>query len=320
MAYLSTIGTPLPASYNPQLYAPKLLRNYYEKSILAAMFNTDYQGQFNRCGDVIKIRRNAVINVRPWKDGDKIVYNDVATDDVEMRIDHGYVWSFKVSKLKMKQTDLKGFVNEWINDASKRTQDYVETNSIAKILADDLHPQNIGKNAGVDSGRYNLGTLEEPVLITNEKSDTTATNAIDYITNMVSVLDEQNVLNEGQPIAFVAPKTYRNCLAKGEFRAANIMGTPNTTTRLGQKSIANLAGADFYDTGYLRPIKNLDGDTVFPVICCTKRAASFALQFTDIWSNELESEVAIGHRGVGIWGCKLVEPKAMAVGYVKFVA
>ena len=318
MANLNTIGSPLPKNYVPQLYAPNLLFDFYDKSILAAIFNTDYQGQFTKMGDKIRIRKNARIDVRPWKDGDIIEYNDVATDDVEMTIDHGCIWSFKVSKLKMKQTDLKGFVNSWIMDASKQTQKYTETLCISQILADDLAEGNYGANAGKDSEAYNLGTLDAPVLITNEKTDTSKTNAVDYIADVMSVLAEQNVTDNGEEVSFVAPKIFRNRLAKGELRAANLLGSSNTTLRVGQKAVGSIMGANFYDTSYLRPVKNTKNETVFPIIACTKRAASFALQFTDVWSDELESQVAIGHRGVSVFDCKLVEPRAMAVGYVKF--
>ena len=318
MAYLMTKGTPLPKSYEPQLYAPRVLDNYYDNSVLAAVFNTDYQGQFSRCGDSIRIRRNATIDIRPWHDGDKIEYKSIATDDVEMKIDHGVIWSFKVSKLFMRQTDIKGFVNMWTADASKQVQKYTEVTCLGKLLADDLAPGNYGANAGVDSEAYNLGTLTAPVAITNDKTDTSATNASDYIANMMSVLSEQNVTNDGESVSFLCPKIYLNVLQKSEWRAADAVGNANTSLHRGKKAVTNVMGANVYETSYLRPVRNTSGAIVFPIIACTKRAASFALQFTDIWSDTLESEVAIGHRGLAVFGSKLVEPKALTVGYVKF--
>ena len=318
MSDLRITGTPVLKHYTPELYAPRMLKHFYENSILSAICNTDYQGEFSKMGDKIHIRKPATVEVRSWKEGDKVVYPEIGADDIEMVIDQGSIWSFKVGLLTKQQTDLKTFTDQWIQDASKQTQKYTETLCIGKILNDDLAQGNYGATAGVDSGMYNLGTLENPVVISPKETSTTATNATDYVADHISVLAEQNVTNDGEAIAFVAPKIFRNRLAKSEFKYADVMGNEATTLRLGQKAVGSVFGADFYDTGYLRPSKNTSGKTVFPVIACTKRAASFALQFTHTWNSMLEGEVAEGFRGTTAFGCKLIEPRALTVGYVTF--
>lgn len=318
MDNLNVVGAAALKNYKPELYAPRLLKNFYENSILSAIFNTDYQGEFTKMGEKIHIRKPATVEVRPWKENDPVFYPEIGADDIEMVIDHGSIWSFKVGLLTKKQVDIKDFTNQWINDASKQTQKYTETLCIAQILGDDLAEGNYGANAGVDSGLYNLGTINNPVIITPKETDSTNQNATDYVADHLSVLGEQNVLGDGETVAFIAPKIFRNRLAKSEFKYADKIGSANTTLRLGQKSVGTVFGADFYDTGYLRPIKNTSNKTVFPVVCCTKRAASFALQFTHTWNNILEGEVAEGFRGTTAFGCKLIEPKAMTVGYVAF--
>lgn len=315
---LRTIGKPQLKDYIPQLYAPRMLKHFYENSILSAIFNTDYQGEFTKMGQSIKIRKPATIDVRPYKDGDKVYYPEVGADSIEMKIDHGSIWSFKVSLLDKQQVDLKDFTNQWTQDASKQTQKYTETTCIGQILSDDLAVGNYGTTAGIDSGIYNLGTATAPVLITSKDSDANSQNATDFVSDMISVLGEQNAIDEGDAVSFICPKVYKNRLAKSEFKYADKLGTANTTLRMGQKAIGTVFGADVYETGYLRPFLNTSNQKVFPVIACTKRAASFALQFTHSWNAVLEGEVAHGFRGVTAFGCKLVEPRALAVGYVRF--
>lgn len=315
---LTIPGMPVLKNYIPQLYSPKILMDFYEKSVLTKIFNTDYEGLLKQKGDSVIIRKNATIDVNPWQDGQRVDYQEASTEDKEMKIDHASIWAFKVSPLKMQQTDLKSFVDAWTLDASKQTQKYTEITCINKILASTLAEGNYGAHAGVDSENYNLGTIDNPVIITNEKSSSTEMNVTDYITNMYSVLDEQNVTDEGKEVNFVCPKIYVNKLNKSELKRADIVGSSNTTLHFGKKAIGNIQGADVIQTGYMRPIVNAAGKKVWPVLICTKEAASFALTFTHTWASELEGEVAYGHRGVSVFGCELIEPRALAVGYVGF--
>ena len=320
MANLRVAGSKVLKSYIPELYAPRMLKHFYENSILSAIFNTDYQGEFTKMGETIHIRKPATVEVRSWKEGDHVVYPEVGADDIEMTIDHGSIWSFKVGLLTKAQVDnnMADFTSQWTQDASKQTQKYTETLCIAKILGDTLAVGNHGATAGVDSGMYNLGTLDNPVIITSTATGDNKQNALDYIADHLSVLEEQNATGDGEAVSFIGPKIYGNRLKKSdEFKYADKNGgTPSF--KLGQKSIGSVFGADFYSTGYLRPVKNTNGKTVFPVIACTKRAASFALQFTHTWDSELEGEVAHGFRGTTAFGCKLIEPRALTVGYVAF--
>lgn len=327
MANLRVAGSKVLKSYIPELYAPRMLKHFYENSILSAIFNTDYQGEFTKMGETIHIRKPATVEVRSWKEGDRVFYPEVGADDIEMTIDHGSIWSFKVGLLTKAQVDnnMADFTSQWTQDASKQTQKYTETLCIAKILGDTLAVGNHGANAGVDSGMYDLGTPTNPVIITSGATGTdngvTKQNALDYIADHLSVLEEQNATGDGEAVSFIGPKIFRNRLAKSdEFKFADKNGgTPSF--KLGQKSIGSVFGADFYSTGYLRPSKLIkEGKTltVFPVIACTKRAASFALQFTHTWDSELEGEVAHGFRGTTAFGCKLIEPRALTVGYVAF--
>lgn len=315
---LTIPGMPTLKNYTPQLYSPKILMDFYEKSVLTKIFNTDYEGQLKQKGDKVIIRKNAKIDVNPWQDGQRVVYQEATTEDVEMTIDHASIWAFKVSPLKMQQTDLKSFVDSWTFDASKQTQKFTELTCINNILASTLAEGNYGANAGCDSESYNLGTIDNPVIVTQDKSSSTEMNVTDYITNMRSVLDEQNVLDDNTLANFVCPKIYTNRLNKSELRRADIVGSTNTTLHFGKKAIGNLQGADIVETGYMKPVINSSGNKVWPVIMCTKEAASFALTFTHTWASELEGEVAYGHRGVSVFGCKLIEPRALAVGYIGF--
>lgn len=310
---------PVASGYIPKLYSAKLLKDFYEKSILPSITNTDYQGEFSQKGDEIIIPRNVTIPVKPWKDGDQVVYDEPVAETVKMKIDMAGIWAFKVSKLTEKQTHVKTFKSAWIEDASEQMQKFTETLCLGRLLNDTLAEGNYGLKAGVDSGMYNLGTLEQPVTITQSVTGSDVQNATDYVCDVMSVLGEQNVTSNGEAVSFVCPKVYVNRLSKSEFRRADVVGNSQTTLKMGQSAIGQVMGANVYASNYMRPVKNTSGKTVFPIIACTKRAASFALQFTEtkVFS-DLEHEVASAHRGVAVFGCKLIEPKAFAVGYVTF--
>lgn len=308
----------------PIHYSSKMLLKTYEASVIPAIANTDYQGEFKKCGDEIKIPKMPDIKVRGWKQGDKIHYPRVSAESVTMKIEHGLVWSFQVEKLQQAQSIVKDFGSKWIADAVKQAERYTERTCIQKILTDDKAEFNFGNNAGKDFQGYKLGLTTQPVNITagvtsGDSTGTGAQNAIDYITDISAVLDEAGYV-AGDTVRILVPKVFKNRLQKSsEFKLADAKGDSNTSVRFGKKAVGKVADCEIIETSYVEPIV-VSGKRVFPIIACTKRAVSYALQFTDSWAGDLVHEVATGYRGVGVFGLKVIEPRSLAIGWVTMAA
>lgn len=313
-------GSVILRNFIPKLYSSKLLIKFHEPAIISELFNTEDGRALKQMGDTIYIRKRPDVNVKPWKDGTTIDFPDVPQESIAMTVDEAFYWSFKTTHLTIKQSDIKDLTNQRHEEAAQSMRETIERRCFAKVIGSDMIEGNFGENAGIESGRYNLGTFEEPVVITRDGANGT-TAAPDYIANMMSVLEEQKISTVDDQFSFVAPRPYKNVLSTGELRRADIMGNTEKATMLkGSKAIGMIQGAKVFSTGYMSPSKNTDGDIVFPVMLLTKRAVSYVIQFTETDSGRLQNEFADYYKGLAVFGVKVVEPKAIALGFVKFNA
>ena len=82
------------------------------------------------------------------------------------------------------QSDIN-YVDDWTRDASEQLKITIDTQVLGDIYS-DAATGNFGNTAGVISSGYVLGTAGTPATLDK-------TNILDYIVDMGSVLDEQNV-------------------------------------------------------------------------------------------------------------------------------
>jgi len=81
-------------------------------------------------------------------------------------------------------------MDEWTSDAAEQLKISIDTDILADTFA-DAHASNQGATAGVISASFDLGVTGTPVVLTKA-------NILDYIVNMGTVLDEQNVPETGR--------------------------------------------------------------------------------------------------------------------------
>src|SRR5258706_12202879 len=51
----------------PEIWSTKLVEKFYASTVLAAISNTDYEGEIKNHGDRVKIRTKATITIRDYK-------------------------------------------------------------------------------------------------------------------------------------------------------------------------------------------------------------------------------------------------------------
>ena len=57
MAYATSPGHPTyTGNFIPEIWSGKLIENFYDATVLAAISNTDYEGEIRSMGDTVNIR------------------------------------------------------------------------------------------------------------------------------------------------------------------------------------------------------------------------------------------------------------------------
>lgn len=303
--------------YNPKRYSGKILRKFYETCVLAKISNTDYEGEIKDFGDTVIIRTTPDIKVYDYKKGQNLEYKVYDTDTVELTIDKGKYWAFVTNPIDKKQTDIKSFVENWTSDAAKRISIAIEEDVYRELVVSaDSH--NCGTSAGAVSASYNLGSAASPVAVN-------AANAIQKINDCGSVMGEQNLPTDTEAFWMVIDQKYANILAGSELRLAWAMGDGKSQElKGGQNAIPHLDCFDIFRSNILPKVAMYDEDgdatgaTYRYVVFGHKAALTFAAQLTE--NEALPNPFGFGtlHRGLTVYGFKVVQPKCLGVMVVQY--
>src|SRR3954470_21488067 len=90
--YPSTASTPSPAysgTFIPEIWSGKLIEKFYASTVLAAISNTDYEGEIRNQGDTVHIRTKPTNTIRPYLVGGQLSVDRPASNIVDLKIDQG---------------------------------------------------------------------------------------------------------------------------------------------------------------------------------------------------------------------------------------
>lgn len=304
--------------YNPKRYSGKILRKFYENCVLTQISNTDYEGEIKAYGDTVIIRKTPDIVVEDYKKGQELTYRVYDTDTVELTIDKGKYWAFVTNPIDIAQTDIKSFTEKWTSEASLRTKIAIEKDAFTYLLAQEseiVAGKNAGDTAGKLSENYKLGTSTQGRAIDN-------TNIVSAIVDCGSVLAEQDIPVDTEQCWMVVDQKFANLLANSELKAAMIAGDGKAMILKGgmQHNVPKLDCFDIYKSNVLPQAftasTNMDGVVLFG----HKDALTFASQITE--NEVIPNPHGFGklHRGLMVYGFKLVQPKCFGILRVKYGA
>ena len=312
------------AGYMPILFAKATMKEFYDNSILPRIVNVQYEAELKKMGDKIYIRRKPDIKIGDYKVGKNVSYQELAAPEpIELVVDKGYDWAFREHDVISEQTDIKQYVSELMTKIAQRIRDYIEPTAFKQIVAglssSTEATHNMGAAAGAATSSYNLGTDTAPINLsaTGDTADTLSVKASNLVADLYGVLMEQNVLEGGKTPFIVAPHRFLNVLAKSAIQNASFAGSEGTFRR-GQKAVGMIQGCELYTSNYIEAVEGKPG--VFPILCGTTDAVTWVQTITKTEKLRDQNQYADLHRGMGIYGFKVIEPKALAVAYVTFNA
>jgi hypothetical protein len=294
-------------NFIPEIWSGKLIENFYDSTVLAAISNTDYEGEIRNQGDTVNIRTTPNITIRPYVKGQNLVVENPDKPKLQLVIDKGEYFACVEDDIDRVQSDVK-LMDMWSKDASEQMKIRVDQRVLTDMLP-DINALNKGTTAGAQSAAFNLGTTAAPVTVTKDGAGGTA-SVVDFIVDIGTVLDEANVPESGRFL--VIPARMAGLIKKSELKDASLSGEGTSIVRNGR-----LGMVDRF-TLYLSHNLKVDSGGKFNLIAGTKMGLTFASQMTNMETLRAQSTFGDIVRGLQVYGYKVVKPEALAHAVVTF--
>jgi hypothetical protein len=307
MAFPVTSGRPnYSGNFIPEIWSGKLIENFYDATVLAAISNTDYEGEIKRMGDTVNIRTQPNITIRDYVKGQNLVVENPDKPKLQLLIDKGEYFSCVEDDIDRIQTDVN-LMDMWSKDASEQMKIKIDQRVLTDMLP-DISASNRGATAGAKSAAFNLGTAGAPLTVTKDGASAT-TSVVDLIVDMGTVLDEANCPESDRFL--VLPARMAGIIKKSELKDASLAGDSASIVRNGR-----LGMIDRF-TIYVSHNLNVTGGNT-SVIAGHKMGFTFASQMTEMETLRAQSTFGNIVRGLQVYGYKVVKPEALATAVINF--
>lgn len=299
MAFPVSAGRPsYSGNFIPEIWSGKLIENFYDATVLAAIANTDYEGEIRRMGDTVNIRTTPELTIKDYVKGQTLSVENPDKPKIQLLIDKGQYFAAIEDDVDKVQSDIN-LMDTWTKDASERMKIKIDREVLAGIVA-DVAADNEGATAGRISNNIDLGTTGTPIAITK-------TNVLEYIVDLGTVLDEANA-PEGDRF-LVIPAKMAGYIKKSDLKDASLTGDSTSVLRNGR-----LGMIDRFTLYVSHNLPVASGK--FDIIAGHKMGFTFASQMTEMETIRAESTFGDIVRGLQVYGFKTVKPEALAHGVV----
>jgi hypothetical protein len=305
-------------AFIPTLWSGKLLAKFYQNTMLSEVTNTDYEGELKNQGDTVRIRLAPSISISDYTVGQNLSYEVPTPIFQDMQVNKGKYFGVQVNDVLAYQSDMN-LMNMFTEDAAKQLKIAIENEVFFNsFVTEGPAAQNEGGTAGKISAAYNLGTDTTPI------DQSTPENVLKAILRMSTVLDEQNVPEDGR---FLILSPYdRHLLMQSSIAQAYFTGDQSSTIRTGKIGmldrfsvyVSNLLPRGEAGKALVAGLSATStGGTVSGakarrlMVAGTKAATSFAMTINK--TEPLRNQTDFGDivRGLAVYGRKVVKPEAL---------
>ena len=307
MAYPVAPGRPdYSGNFIPEIWSGKLIENFYDTTVLAAISNTDYEGEIRRMGDTVNIRTQPNITIRDYVKGQNLTVENPDSPKLQLVIDKGDYFACVEDDVDRIQSDVK-LMDMWSKDASEQMKIKIDQRVLTDLLP-DIAAANKGTAAGQQSAAFNLGSSVSPLTVTKDGASAT-TPVVDLIVDMGTVLDEANVPESDRFL--VIPARMAGLIKKSELKDASLSGDSASPIRNGR-----LGMIDRFTLYVSHNLNVSSGKT--SIIAGHKMGFTFASQMTEMETLRAESTFGNIVRGLQVYGYKVTKGEALAQAVVQF--
>ncbi len=299
MAFPVSAGRPnYSGNFIPEIWSGKLIENFYDATVLAAISNTNYEGEIRKMGDTVNIRTTPEITIKTYVKGQTLSVENPDKPKIQLVIDKGEYFACIEDDVDKVQSDVN-MMDTWSKDASERMKIKIDQRVLTDILP-SISALNKGATAGRITGNINLGTTGTPVAITK-------TNVLDYIVDMGTVLDEANCPESDRFL--IIPAKMAGFIKKSDLKDASLTGDSVSVLRNGR-----LGMIDRFTLYMSHNLSVTSGK--FSIISGHKMGFTFASQMTEMESLRAESTFGNVIRGLQVYGYQVIKPEALSQGIV----
>lgn len=299
------------AGFIPEIWSGKLIEKLYASTVLAAISNTDYEGEIANQGDKVKIRTKPTVTINDYlADGDLAVQRPVGSV-IELAIDKGKYFNTILDDVMEIQSDLDN-LSLWAEDAAEQFKITIDTDVLKGLLGTPAN-LNKGATAGAISGGINLGVTTSPLALVANTPGVGEVEVLEMILRLGQVLDEQNVPETGRWI--LLPAWIVAMLKRSELRQAYLTGdsvTPLRNGRIGQIDRFTVYSSNLLPKGAITGLAAGE----YAVYAGHSHALTFASQMTKMETLRSERTFGTLMRGLQVYGYKVVDNVAISQAIV----
>lgn len=285
----------------PEIWSGKLIEKFYSATVLAAIANTDYEGEISNKGDKVKIRTKPTITIRDYQLDMALTVERPSSSTVELGIDFAKYFNEVLDDVMELQSDMNQ-LSMWADDASEQLKITIDT-SVLALLDPGVVAANKGATAGKFSLNINLGATGAPATIT-------PSNVLDFIVDMGTVLDEQNIPETGRWL--VLPPWTAGMVKKSDLRNASISGDGISLMRNGR--LGMIDRFTLYASNLL-PTATEGTATATRIFAGHPHGLTFASQISKVETLRSESTFGTLLRGLQVYGAKVLDGIALTELY-----
>jgi len=297
----------------PEIWSGKLVEKFYASTVLAAISNTDYEGEIKNKGDTVVIRTKPTITIKDYLADGLLEIERPASNIVELKIDKGKYFNLILDDVMEVQADLN-MMNMWSDDAAQQFKIVVD-GMVLKGLLGTPAAANKGTAAGKISQNVNLGATTTPIAIVARNPAATAgkVEIVDLLVRLGQVLDEQNIPETGRWV--VLPAWIAAQIKMSELRDAALTGDSVSILRNGRLGMVDrftIYVSNLLPSGVAAGLAA--GEWV--IYAGTQHGLTFASQINKV--ETLRSEMTFGQllRGLQVFGYKVLDGTALAQAIV----
>lgn len=293
-------------TFIPEIWSGKMIEKFYDATVLAAISNTDYEGEIKKFGDKVKIRTVPTAVIGDYTRNSPISYQKPDGTLVELEINKGKYYAAEMDDVSAKQQDIKA-LDKWAEDASEQMKIAIDTD-VLSVTYTEAHAKNKGASAGKISSNINLGAAGAAVGITK-------VNVLDFIIDMGTVLDEQNIPEQGRFL--VVPAWLAGLIKKSDLKDASLSGDGTSILRNGR--IGMIDRFTLYLSNLLPKAAGTGGQTsltCFHLLAGHKNGLTFASQMTEMETLRSQDYFADLMRGLQVYGYKVIDSTCIVDAYV----
>ena len=301
------------SGFIPEIWSGKLVEKFYASTVLAAISNTDYEGEIKNKGDRVKIRTKPTVTIRDYQADGLLGLDRPQGSNLELYIGNGKYFSLILDDVMEVQSDLN-VLSMWADDAAQQMKITVDRDVLGGIV-NGMAAQNQGVAAGVITGSINLGIKNTPLSVVGRNPGVGQVELIDVLLRMGQVLDEQNIPEVGRWV--VMPAWAGRMIKQSELRQAYLSGDSVTMLRNGR-----LGMVDRFTLYISNLLPNNSTDSTnfasgeWPIYAGHAHGLTFASQISKL--ETLRSELTFGQilRGLQVYGYQIVDGKALVQAQV----